>query len=530
MKKKHRFAATFLLMALTAGAYAVQARGQTTATAAQRPAAGDKPELQLVVALFRHGARAPLKDFGENANNYSNKAWPKCEDWHVEHWGDLTPQGGRAVQALGYYYGDYYKKNGLPGNFKAYLWADGEDERTRTTAMKLKAGLADQGIEAQVDYLSSSTAGLSSEDQSSKAQSSKDLACKDDEQVKIPDPLFHPFKANCGDPAALAELARRNAGEINKQVAFWRRHHTKQQAMLEPLYGVLACPKASVETTPVGTAPHCKPLSGELEKITAWSGDSRGSSPIVWKGKFPYASSATEAFLLECATGMPEDNVAWGNMKPRCWDGSELKNLLRLHELYFDETDRRPDLALVQGSNLVRELRNQLNRKANRPIAGECPHGDGKSQLVGLVGHDTNLATVGALLRLRWLFIDKTLPPDLRDLPANDALPAGALVVELWKHNDVRKNDVRKNDLGTEDRKYFVRIQYVTQSITQMNGRDPRKQAYRIPVGCFDSSGTFSKPCEMSLDSFNNVVEKAIGKDNGYLSRCDAKGVQVCGK
>src|SRR5262245_52742320 len=131
MKKTHRFAAR--LLALTASACAVQARGQTAA-AAQRPSAGDEPKLQVVVALFRHGARAPLKEFGENANNYSNKAWPKCEDWHVEHWGDLTPQGGKAVQALGSYYGDYYKSKGWPDGFKAYLWADGEDERTRVTA------------------------------------------------------------------------------------------------------------------------------------------------------------------------------------------------------------------------------------------------------------------------------------------------------------------------------------------------------------------------------------------------------------
>jgi putative membrane protein len=54
-------------------------------------------ELQLVVALFRHGIRAPLPDFAEHAGEHSGKPWPDFNAWGVgksgqldRHWGYLT--------------------------------------------------------------------------------------------------------------------------------------------------------------------------------------------------------------------------------------------------------------------------------------------------------------------------------------------------------------------------------------------------------------------------------------------------------
>src|SRR5262249_10462987 len=68
-------------------------------------------DLKVVVALFRHGVRAPLETFGKNAGKHSKQAWPDLrKDWHVcpDCWGYLTPQGSDAARVLGAYYGDYY--------------------------------------------------------------------------------------------------------------------------------------------------------------------------------------------------------------------------------------------------------------------------------------------------------------------------------------------------------------------------------------------------------------------------------------
>ena len=104
---------------------------------ARSPVASEN-ELKLVVALFRHGVRAPLTGFEpEKADKYSRQDWPTLPDWNVppdRSWGDLTTRGRVLVTALGRYYAEWYrKKNAWPEGFKVYLWAD-TDQRTVDTA------------------------------------------------------------------------------------------------------------------------------------------------------------------------------------------------------------------------------------------------------------------------------------------------------------------------------------------------------------------------------------------------------------
>ena len=75
----------------------------TAAQAVRRRTAAADGDLQLVVALFRHGIRAPLSEFGKNAKDHSKDAWPDLvNDWHVDPdgWGDLTPLGIKAAIEL----------------------------------------------------------------------------------------------------------------------------------------------------------------------------------------------------------------------------------------------------------------------------------------------------------------------------------------------------------------------------------------------------------------------------------------------
>jgi 4-phytase / acid phosphatase len=446
-------------------------------------AAADEGELQLVVALFRHGIRAPLKGFYDNAGKHSESPWPDLEkDWHVgppqDGYGQLTPQGVQAAKTLGRYYADYYRKGAWSKGFTAYLWADSADQRTRATARALTDGLRTPGIAAKWDSL--------------KPDGTLDL-------------LFHPFKAKCGkpDPIKLGNIAK----DINDNWFSWRNQRKTEFAELDK---VLATDKSKA---PLNTVNDVAIVCRDDEKTICKDAGAACQSPISWcgrigttpyQGQFPYASSASEAFLLEYATNMPSANVGWNRVpvpapKTGPWN---LRTMLQLHEFYFDQTERKlsagePYLARIAGSNLIREILATLGKQT-----GGCQHGPPENQFVGLVGHDTNLANVGALLGLRWQFDDKSLPPDTLGLPANDALPAGALVFELRRLSDGRN---------------FVKIEYVAQSLSQMRNNGPG--AFRLNVSCTDTKGRRLAVCNLPLEEFTELVQKAYGKCE-FLSTC----------
>jgi hypothetical protein len=240
----------------------------------------------------------------------------------------------------------------------------------------------------------------------------------------------------------------------------------------------------------------CKPLDKVTDEVTACLTPKDCSSPIKWTGRFSYASSATEAFLLEYGNNMQDDRVGWGRVNPPTAGKSSLKEMLRLHEFYFDKTDRVPILALIGGSNLLREI-----SKTIRQEPGGCQHAPVDSKFVGLIGHDTNLAAIGSLLRLKWSFDSMAMGADTRGLPANDALPAGALVFKLLERGGRR----------------FIRLNYVTQSLNQMHRG--RKGAYRLRVGYYDEHGVLHPSFEMPLERFNELVNKALA-DSRFLCEC----------
>jgi hypothetical protein len=459
------------------------------------PADGD---LQFVLALFRHGVRSPLEDFGEKiAPRYSGNPWPGLTDWadgdKCASWGDLTPHGATAVTILGAWYGRNYSKT-WGQSFKAYLWAD-TDERTEKTAAALATGLGASGVSVQVESLSTQTV----------------------------DPLFHSFKAMCGTPRS-SELDR-IVTKIKANYVDWLRSH---QDAIKKLEYVLDCKNKCDNKTLVQsgspTPIPCEPLHCAEEKISAWASPTptpgapppsptptpRPTSPITWNGQFSYASSATEAFLLEYANNMPP--AGWGRVEVGQPTGSHptLAELLALHEFYFDITERDDYLAGVGGANLLREIFYQLNRKAGKPLDGQCPHGDGTSQFVGLVGHDTNLANLNKLLNITWSFKDSPLPDDTRNLPDNDALPAGALVFELF--------ETRK---GSQD--YRVRIQYVSQSPGEIRNAPQPGDPLRVQTTCGGCS-----PCEMPLEELKQIFLKVNKTFSPFLSNCQKNGDQTC--
>ncbi|HEY6249653.1 MAG TPA: histidine-type phosphatase [Candidatus Angelobacter sp.] len=141
----HLGAALLLLWLLPPAA---QAQAGTPVKPPQVESAPANSDLKLVVALFRHGVRAPTKDFNEEAKQHSGQPWPGLRDWKVmeekdcdkgEGWAYLTVHGQQLAQRLGAFYGREYKK-AWPNGFKVYLWADDENQRTRETARALGQG------------------------------------------------------------------------------------------------------------------------------------------------------------------------------------------------------------------------------------------------------------------------------------------------------------------------------------------------------------------------------------------------------
>ncbi|MEY2508971.1 MAG: 4-phytase / acid phosphatase [Verrucomicrobiota bacterium] len=470
--------------------WSLQTIGQSPSPVAQTPAASDN-EVKLVVALFRHGVRAPLLTFSKTANDYSGQLWPSINDWNVpsgKGWGDLTTRGQVLATGLGNYYAQWYRQNAWPQGFKVYLLAD-TDARTIDTAAALAVGFQQGGIPKPTVTPASYSPN-----------------------AKV-DPLFHPFKAGCGVPSP-TPMAKTIA-KIDKE----RRLLAQKYALsFKELWKVLNC-----------TGSNCIDLKSVVDRVSACKDTcippEKCESPICWfgtfntktcAGQFPYASSASEAFLLEYANSMTVDKVGWGQV-----DANNVGPLLELHEAYFRLTERDPYLAIMQGSNLTREIRDLISRTAEplQPIELGCLRVDNASQFIGLVGHDTNIAEVGKMLGLSWTFTDARVPPgehlpaDTLHLPADDALPAGALVFEVRERAG----------------EYFVRIEYVAQSLLQMRG-DPKRPIdapFRFRVACHDADGGTLDPCEMRWKIFKQVANNALGPDNTFLSRC-ADGQPVC--
>ena len=180
-------------------------------------------ELQLVVALFRHGVRAPLPTFAARAHDYSGQSWPPHPgDWGAKHWGDLTTRGATLASYVGAYYARTSKRI-WPDGFTAYLWSD-MDPRNKDTANALAEGVQKaSGVDVNVENRGAE-----------------------------PDPLFHPFKAKCGTPDAAA--LTNTVADMNQ----WRQWAVRQYgSTFGQLYSVLGC-----------HSPPCVPRSGQLSLDT----------------------------------------------------------------------------------------------------------------------------------------------------------------------------------------------------------------------------------------------------------------------
>lgn len=326
--------------------------------------------LLKIVALSRHGVRSPTQDM-KTLSLWSSRPWPQ---WPVRP-GHLTARGSRLITAMWTELRGTFMTLGLlpdaacPPRGAIFVRAD-TDQRTRATARALLEGLAP--------------------------------GCGTGYAVADarPDPLFHPVKTGlCAfDPAAAASnILSMTPGGLERL----QEDYDAPLALIDRL----AAPPAPELCAFFALPPQCR-IS---DLPTSISVSPKGKS-VRLSGCLGIASSLAEIFLLEYAQ-WPGKPAAWGQA-----DGRILRRVLPLHSRVFDVINRAPLVARARGSSLLQEMAAALEGSHYDPRLNAA-------HLVIFVGHDTNIANIGALLGVHWQA--EGWPPD--GIP-----PGSALFLELW--------------------------------------------------------------------------------------------------
>jgi 4-phytase/acid phosphatase len=401
-----------------------------------------KEHLKLVVILSRHGVRSPTWT-QDRLDAYSAQPWPK---WSVPP-GNLTSRGFALMQQFGSYDRAALAATGLldargcADASKTYLWAD-TDQRTLESGRALAKGLYPDCPPA----IHSLAAGQN-------------------------DPLFHPH-------TKIHPPAHTNAVPISSETkAAPPRDPQLDELLVEMQHVLLGCdPK-------IACTPAHAPVTLLLGAPATAAARSAGDRMVELQDPLAQASSFAEDLLLEYADGMPMDQVGWGKV-----DESQLRNFLELHTANFERTHRAPALARLEASNLLSHIARTMEQAVERkPVANAI--GSPNAKLVLLVGHDTNIAGVAALLGLHWSL----------DGREDDTPPGTQLAFELWQ-----------NDRGT----YFVRVTVAMQTLCQMRemqpltpASPPARETLTLPE-CTANGGN------CSWQRFHRIMEQSIDKSD----------------
>lgn len=356
-------------------------------------------QLERAVLVSRHGVRAPIQANAE-LDAHAASPWPS---WPVPP-GDLTPRGFELMRLMGIYYRVLYGGRGLvqsddcPPTGTVGAWTDTQ-QRTRQSGVALMTGMYPLCRQVILHY---------------QADTSR------------PDPLFDPPPSpSCPMEAAAtrAAILKRIGGDFSSVT----REYARQ---LEAMHAVL-CPAGA------GGGARCRsPSPPSTLKM-------RQDGNAVIEGPIGYAASAAESFLMEAAEGMAPDQVAWGRIK----DDGQLADLLSIHRLAVDLTDKTPAVARAKGSNMLAQIVATLVDGHAFPGLGKRPD---PVRFALLVGHEATIAHLQAMLKLGW---------QIPGFQANEATPGGALAFELY----------REVPSGL----HYVRLAYYAQTLQQMRDGSP---------------------------------------------------------
>lgn len=421
---------------------AIAVTGASSTRSAHAQAKQDSAaHLKFVLVLTRHGVRSPTWT-NARLDEYARDPWPK---WGVEP-GELTPHGRLLMKEFGAYYRANFAELGLlspdgcADASRVYFDAD-TDERTVDTAHGIAEGLL-PGCAVDVHALARG----------------------------VQDQLFH-TAGKLGKPDTQMAFLAVSGHVGGDPTALLPAYQAPLEAMQQVLWG---CAGAGC------TVGNKKSLVAIQSSLLPGAGEHLADI----KGPLSTAATFAENLQLEYLEGMPLEHVGWGRASE-----DRVRELMLLHAASSDLMQRTPYIARVQASNLLFHIVQTL-RQAEQGREVEGALGSVQQKMVFLVGHDTNLSNVAALLDAHWL---------IDGYQRDDAAPGGALVFELWQR------------AGQEDE---VRVYYTVQHPAQMRGavplslaQPPAKAAIFLP-GC--SRAVEGSPCDSS--AFQHTAESVIDR------------------
>ncbi len=220
-----------------------------------------------------------------------------------------------------------------------------------------------------------------------------------------------------------------------------------------------------------------KPKPSIMDQPVALS-DGKGS--VAMTGPLATASTLTENLLLEYCEGMTGERLGWGRL-----DAVKLRQIMALHTSYAELLRRTPYLASARGSILLSRIAASLQQSVDgKPLAGSL--GSATDKLLIISGHDTNISNLSGMLRLSWL---------MPDYQPDDVPPGGALLFSLSR--------------SKSDGRYWVRLQFVAQTLDQMHNSVPLSLAHPPEIadlfvpGCSTARAGF--PC--AWEDFRRLVK-----------------------
>lgn len=398
-------------------------------------------QIERAVLVNRHGVRSPTAP-NEQLDKYSATPWPT---WPVEP-GFLSPQGEELMRLMGGYYRVLYGGRGLvqaddcPTAGTLAAWTD-LSQRTRTSGAALLAGMYPRCA---------------------------NLPLRNQANFTVPDPLFNPQPtASCP-----MDLGANRAAILARLGGSFAKVQRDYAASLSMMQSVL-CPSDTSRGAGGGSCGE----AGMPNSIVGGTEDG-----VRLRGPLGYASTAAENFLMQAAEGLPKDQVAWGRLA----HDASLRELLTLHQLDQDLTQKTKPIAQQRGSNLLTLIGAILVNGHSFP--GHAATGQ-PVRLGFLVGHESNIHNVAALLDLTWQ-IPGYLP--------GEASPGGALAFEQFR------------EMRSERR--YVRIAYYAQTLDEMRRRAPL--TYRDPPGMVQvalpacSADLVNNACP--LETFLKIVKAAV--------------------
>jgi 4-phytase/acid phosphatase len=396
-------------------------------------------QLERAVLLSRHGLRSPIET-NEELDKHAATPWPV---WPVPP-GYLTPRGGELLGLMGRYYRVLYGGRGLvqsddcPPTGTVAVWTD-TDQRTRQSGAALIAGMYPR------------CPGVA-------AGSQKDGTGLD--------PLFQaPPSASCPMDAAAnqAAILARIGGNFSSV--------TREYAgPLGTMQGILCPPHGQ------GGARRCNVMS------TPSSLEARPNGGISIKGPFGVASTAAETFLMEAAEGWPKDKVAWGRLA----SDAELTELLSIHQLYLDLTQKTRPIARQKGTNMLAQILATLLDGHKFP---DLPARAEPVRFALLVGHDENISNIQGMLQLGW---------QLPGFDANEATPGGALAFELYRETHTSQS--------------YVRLAYYAQTLQQMREATvlSQKEPPAMEAVELEACAAYARDKACPLERFAEIAKEAI--------------------